>query len=195
MIDDCNHYGRASVLGYVWTNYGQGGMASVTSLETQVKAWYSYYPGKIGGIFFDGASDTVPGTNASNEDFYQTLAAYVHSQEGKNDKVVLNFGANPVSGWMFDSSSARDADIVVTFEGSYDTAGHNPYKEWAAASWESKYPADHFAALVYDAHDTSSTPQPESACSSLTKQHLGYLYVGTSYDRLPPYFSEYVSDC
>ncbi len=195
VINNCDHYGKASVLGYVWTGYGKGGMAQIPSLEAQVNMWYSFYPGKIAGIFFDGASDTVPRTTASNQGFYQSLAAYVHEKQGDSQKVVLNFGANPVSGWMFDSSSAKNADIVVTFEGSYDGAGHNPYTGWTAASWESKYPPDDFAALVYGARDSASTPQPSSACSSLRKQNLGYVYVGTTYARLPPYFSEFVSDC
>ena len=185
----------ASVLGYVWTDYGRGGMASLPRLEAQVSSWYSFYPGKIGGIFFDGASDTVPQTGASNERFYRSLASYVHEKQGLNDKVVLNYGANPASGWMFDSSGPGNADIVVTFEGSYDTPGENPYKGWVAASWESRYPARHFAAIVYGAPVTPSTPQPSSACRLLMKQHIGYLYVGTTYSQLPPYFSAYVNDC
>jgi Spherulation-specific family 4 len=195
VIDDCGRYGRASVLGYVWTDYGQGGMASLASLEAQVRSWYSFYPGKIGGIFFDGASDTVPQTGVSNESFYRRLAAYVHEKQGIDDKVVLNYGANPASGWMFDSRGPGNADIVVTFEGSYDTPGKNPYKQWTAASWESNYAARHFAAIVYGAPATASTPQPSSACRSLMKQHIGYVYVGTTYSQLPPYFSAYVNDC
>jgi Spherulation-specific family 4 len=195
IIDDCDRYGRASVIGYVWTDYGKGGMASVPTLEAQVSSWYSYYPGKIGGIFFDGASDSVPGTNVSNQNFYRALASFVHEKQGMSEAVVLNYGSNPASGWMFDSKGPGNADIVVTFEGSYDTPGHNPYIRWEAAGWESKYPAKHFAAIVYGAPHTASTPQPSSACRSLMKQHIGYVYVGTTYSELPPYFSAYVNDC
>jgi hypothetical protein len=195
VIDNCDRYGRAAVLGYVWTDYGQGGMASLPALEAQVSSWYSFYPGKIGGIFFDGASDSVPQTGASNEAFYRSLASYVHQKQGMGEKVVLNYGSNPASGWMFDSNGPGNADIVVTFEGSYDTPGQNPYKEWVAASWESKYAAHHFAAIVYGAPGTAASPQPSSACRSLMRQHIGYLYVGTTYSRLPPYFSAYVNDC
>jgi hypothetical protein len=194
-INHCDTYGRASVIGYVWTNYGAGGTASIASIEAQVKAWYSFYPGHIAGIFFDGVSDTVPGTSTSNQSFYRTLASYVHTHEGNNDEVVFNYGANPGSGWMFNSSNANNADIVVTFEGSYNTPGENPYTAWTPAAWEKNYPADDFAALVYDAPDGVSTPQPSSACTSLRQQNLGYLYVGTWYDVLPPYFSTFLKEC
>ncbi len=193
-IHNCYRYGRASVIGYVWTDYGEGGQASIASIESQVRAWYSYYPGDIAGIFFDGVSDDVPGTSVSNLSFYRTLASYVHTHEGNNDEVVFNFGANPGSDWMLDSTDANDADIVVTFEGSYDTPGEDPYTSWTQAAWERRYPADDFAALVYNAPSAPGTPQPASVCASLQQQNIGYVYVGTWYDQLPSYFGELLSD-
>ena len=92
VIKNCYQYGRASVIGYVGTDYGQ---VSIAAVETQIKDWYSFYKGNIAGIFFDGASDTVPGTTTSNLTYYRTLDYYVHKHEGNNDEVVLNFGANP----------------------------------------------------------------------------------------------------
>ncbi len=107
VIDNCYSYGRASVIGYVWTDYGEGGQASIAGIESQIDAWYSYYPGAIAGIFFDGVSDEVPGTTMSNQSFYQTLASYVHTHEGPGNEVVYNFGANPGSGWMFNGGAAN----------------------------------------------------------------------------------------
>jgi hypothetical protein len=186
VIENCYRYGRASVIGYVWTDYGQ---ASIASVESQVDAWNAYYPGEIAGIFFDGVSDEVPGTITSNQVYYRTLASYVHSHEGNNDEVVFNFGQNPASDWMLDGSDAENADIVVTFEGSYDTAGENPYTSWTQAPWELSYPADDFAALIDNAPDAFTASQPASACGSLAQQNIGYVYVGTSYEELPSYFS------
>ena len=185
VINNCYQYGRASVIGYVWTDYGT---ASISSVEQQINEYYSYYPHDIAGIFFDGVSDTVPGTTTSNQSYYQTLSSYVHTHEGSNDEVVYNYGANPSSGWMFNSSNNKNADIVVTFEGSYNDAGENPYTAWTQASWENKYPANDFAALIYDAPDAS-------ACTTLATQHLGYVYVGTWYDTLPPFWNSFLSDC
>ncbi|MGO9754102.1 MAG: spherulation-specific family 4 protein [Solirubrobacteraceae bacterium] len=188
VITNCYQYGRASVLGYVDTDYGS---RSIKAIETDINAWYSYYPGEIAGIFFDRVSDTVPLTTTSNKVFYQTLASYVHQHEGDNDEVVLNFGANPSSDWMLSGSDAKNADIVVTFEGSYNDPGGNPYTAWTQANWEKSYPASDFAALIYDAaNPTYALPTSYmSACASLASQHLGYVYVGTWYDTLPPFWS------
>jgi hypothetical protein len=194
LLANCRSYGRASVIGYVWTDYGEGGQASVASIESQVNAWYAYYPGQIAGIFFDGVSDEVPGTSTSNQSFYRTLASYVHTHEGSDDEVVFNFGANPGSGWMLSSSEANNANLVVTFEGSYDTPGEDPYTSWTQAAWESAFPAHDFAALIYNSPDQAATPQPASACSSLAQQNIGYSYVGTWYDELPPYFGSFLTD-
>jgi len=185
VIDNCYQDGRASVIGYVDTDYGQ---ASIATIESQIKAWYSFYPGDIAGIFFDRVSDTIPGTTTSNQSFYRTLDSYVHTHEGNNDEVVLNYGANPGSGWMFSSSNANNADIVVTFESDYDT-----YTTWTQAAWETRYPASDFAALIYNTGE-STAPQPASACGSLAQQNIGYVYVGTWYDVLPPYFSSFLAD-
>lgn len=187
VIEDCYSYGRASVIGYVWTDYGR---ASVESVERQIDAWYSYYPGEIAGIFFDGAADATPGTGASNQSFYRTLSSYVHTREGDNNEVVLNFGENPGSDWMLSGSDTENADIVVTFEGSYDTPGGNPYTSWTQAAWELGYPAHDFAALIHDATAGEAAPQPSSACAALARQNIGYVYVGTAYDGLPSYFSD-----
>jgi spherulation-specific family 4 protein len=195
VIQNCYAYGRASVIGYVWTDYGEGGTASIPTIENEIKSWYSFYHGNIAGIFFDGVSDTVPGTSTSNQSFYQTLASYVHQNEGNNDEVVFNFGANPASDWMLKSSNAKNADIVVTFEGSYNTPGEDPYTAWTQAAWERRYPAEDFAALVYNTTSFGLPSQPETVCNSLAQQNIGYVYVGTWYEFLPPYFSSFVSDC
>jgi hypothetical protein len=194
VIANCYRYGRASVIGYVWTDYGRGGQASIASIESQIKAWYSFYPGEIAGIFFDGVSDSVPGTTTSNQGFYRTLATYVHTHEGNDDEVVFNFGANPGSDWMLSGATAGNADIVVTFEGSYNTPSEGPYTSWTQASWERRYPANDFAALVYNAPDSPATPQPASVCATLAQQNIGYVYVGTWYDELPSYFGALLTD-
>jgi len=55
---------------------------------------------------------------------------------------------------MLDGEDAENADIVVTFEGSYDTPGENPYTSWTQAAWELDYPANDFAALIHS-HPTA----------------------------------------
>lgn len=190
VIEHCYDAGRASVIGYVWTDYGEGGEAGIAAIEQQINQWYAYYPGEIAGIFFDGVSDDVPSTTTSNESFYRTLAAYVHTHEGDNGEVVFNVGQNPESDWMLSGNDEEDADIVVTFEGSYDTPGENPFTSWTQASWELRYPAEDFAALIHGAPEEEGVPQPASVCGALAQKNLGYVYATTSYDQLSPYFDE-----
>lgn len=193
-IDRCNQYGRARVLGYVWTNYGRGGTASIPEIEAQVRAWYALYPGHIGGIFFDGASDTVPGTHISNQPFYHTLTGYVHIREGLGQQVALNFGVNPSSAWMFDTRTEQAANVIVVFEGLY-AAGPDRLVAWKPARWEQRYPPYYFAALVHGAYGSAAAPQPASACHTLMNDHVGYVYVGTQYNSLPPYLPALMHDC
>ena len=183
-IDSCYRYNNASVLGYVFTNFGQVPLATV---EAGIDNWYKFYPGDVAGIFLDDAADAIPGTTTSNVAYYQALAAYIHTGHGNNNEVVLNFGRSPGSDWMFDASTKKDADLIVTFEGSYDTPGMNPYTEWVQPAWELQYPASDFAAIIHSAPDTAATPQPATACAGLTQQHLGYVDVGAAptYDQAP----------
>jgi len=182
VIDDCYRYHKASVIGYVFTDFGRIPLATV---EAGIDNWYKFYPGDIAGIFLDETSDTIPGTTTSNVDYYRTLAAYVHTGHGDNNEVVMNFGTNPGSDWMFNASAKNSADIIVTFEGSYDTPGMNPYTAWVQPAWELAYPATDFAAIVYDAPNTAATPQPSTACAGLLRQKVGYVYVGMWYDQVP----------
>jgi len=193
VFSTCKQDGRASVIGYVYTDYGQ---RSISAIEQDISDWYAFYPGQIAGIFLDEVSDTVPGTTTSNQGFYQTLASYVHQTKGAHT-VVFNYGSNPGSGWMLSGLAAQNADIVVTFEGAYNDPGENPYTAWTQASWESAYPASDFAALIYDAANATyaSPTSYAAACTSLAGQRLGYVYVGTFYDVLPPFWSSFLNDC
>ncbi len=190
----CRSKGRASVLGYVYTDYGR---RSIASIEQDIDRWYKFYPGEIAGIFFDQTSDAQPGTTVNNSAFYQTLASYVHQHERGNGEVVFNFGANPSSGWMLAGSNAKNADIVVTFEGSYNDPGLNPYTAWAQASWEAAYPAGDFAAMIYDTANAlyASPSSYLTACASLNSQRVKYVSVGTWYDALPPFWSSFLTAC
>jgi len=158
VIHNCGRYGKASAIGYVWTNYGQ---VSVATVEAGIDNWYRFYPGDIAGVFLDGVSDTIPGTTTSNTVYYRTLASYIHTKHRNDSEVVVNFGYNPASGWMFSAGSKKDADLVVTFEGAYNDPSLNPYTSWVQPAWELEYPAADFAALVYDAPNTTATAATE----------------------------------
>jgi hypothetical protein len=184
VIKHCYDYSKASVIGYVWTNYGRDGVESIPKIEATIDKWYQFYPDYIAGIFLDGVSDEVPETLKSNSAFYKELTNYEHTRHPES-KVVLNFGYNPASDWMFYSSNSNNADVIVTFEGSYNTEDVNPYVNWKQVDWEKRYPANNFALIIYDAPNTAKTPQPGSSCKRLAKQNIGYVYVGMRYDAVP----------
>ncbi len=130
--------------------------------------------------------------------------AVVGASSGLADAAVSRGPSHPIQAELiplYDNANAADwtavcsqTNGVVTFEGSYGTAGENPYTSWAPAAWEAGYPAKDFSALIYNAPDEATAPQPASACGSLAQQNIGYVYVGTWYDQLPPYFSSFLAD-
>lgn len=184
-MNDCYDQGSIEgVLGYVNTwDYTAGTYVpwqnpndpyDPYTVKGQINLWYALYPGAIAGIFFDQvqtAGSTV------NKSYYRTAAAYVHNNKAPNNEVVFNFGSDwNTTDWPLSSSnSARNADIVVVFEGCYTgcTSGSNldtwvgPYT-WSP-KWELNYPSNYFATLVYDV-DASDIP---AACSALGSTPAG----------------------
>jgi hypothetical protein len=192
-----------SVLGYVDTAYCQ---ASLTTVESQVDSWYTWYKANgISGIFFDEVANPPNPTATSScsgkssaTTYYQRLATYVH-QKAAQQTVVYNFGVNPVSAWSLNSSTTNaNADIIVTFEdpsSDYTNYGGSG-AAWKPSAWEASYPARRFSALLYDA---SSSTSLSPLCSAVAGQNIGYVYItpNSSYTSLPPatYFSTELRAC
>ncbi|KAL4891313.1 fibronectin type III domain protein [Aspergillus ambiguus] len=114
------------ILGYVRTGYlgqsqqkfetrlGSTDLADwVSQIQTDVDLWYSLYPGKIGGIFFDeGWNDCGP------DNQYAELYRFISDNTKRrhpNAFTVLNPGATMPQ--CFEDS----ADTLMTFEQGYDT--------------------------------------------------------------------------
>ena len=94
------------LLGYVSTDYGG---ASEASVEAQVADWYSFYPGLIGGIFFDEVLAT-----SGNETYYTALVDYVHTNHA-GSTVMLNPGDIPDEDYL----SVPIGDIIQVEENTY----------------------------------------------------------------------------
>jgi len=182
VINGCRRWGRAKVLGYVWTDYGT---LSPASIQRQIRAWYQQYPGQLGGIFFDGVSDRRLGDGAYNHNLYASLAGYVHARHGARAEVVFNFGAAPASAWMLRGPASQRADIVVTFEGT-----KQQLVKWSQPAWEERYPKGDFAVLV---HNWTGPAGP--VCEVVRDLHIGYLYVGDNYEKLVPNFRKTMASC
>ena len=143
-----------TVVGYVYTSYGSRSLAAV---ESDINAYYRWYPG-VGGIFLDEAS-----TNCANEPYYAALNGYVKSKGG----IALTI-LNP--GTQTNQCYEPAADILLTFEGS-DTQYVSSY---AAPSWVARYPASHFWHVIYG----TSTVKAMATADQISKAHnAGYVYV------------------
>ena len=164
---------------------------SIATVESQIKAWYSFYPGNIAGIFFDRASDTIPGTTTSNVTYYRTLDSTTCTRTGQQRRGRAQLRRQPRLRWMFNSSNANNADIVVTFE-SRQRPGLNTYTSWTPAAWEASYPASDFAALIYDAGE-SADPSRFGVRLAGSAEHRLRLRRDVV-RQLPPYFSTFAAD-
>lgn len=129
-----------TVIGYVRTGYlGQSTLGFTTRLgsneladwvsqiEIDVDLWYSLYPGKISGIFFDEGWNSC-GTNNQFSELYRLITENT-KRKYPGAFTVLNPGATMPQ--CFENS----ADTLMTFESSYETYT-NSYVDngWTAES-------------------------------------------------------------
>ena len=160
-----------TVLGYVYTDYGQRSPAMVKSDIDKYYAWYS-----VDGIFFDQAS-----TQCSHaRSYYKGLYEYVNDKGGK---VVLNPGTQTNECYM------AVADVVVNFEDTYTNYTSDSYSQ---PEWISEYPATRFWHLV---HAAATTADMRDAVRLSRERNAGFVYVTPDalpnpWDTLPAYFSD-----
>jgi Spherulation-specific family 4 len=166
-----------TVLGYVYTNYGK---RSLSTVESDVNKYYSWYP--VQGIFFDEAS-----TSCTNEPYYAQLNSYV-----KALSVTAHTVLNP--GTQTNQCYAAAADTLLTFEGT----ASDYMSSYSAPSWVSSYPASHFWHVIYGASTTSAMA---TAVQLSKTRNAGYVYVTAAalpnpYNVLPTvsYWSTELSD-
>jgi hypothetical protein len=195
-----------TVLGYVDTGYlgtptgGRKGLATragstgvrawLAQVDADIDAWYAFYGSEIGGIFLDESTSDCGPTTGSTEyaDLYRTLSADV-KQAHPGSLTALNPGT--AVGQCY-----RDAaDVLVTFEGSYqDYTGIAPSQNQAyqPLNWSPSGP-DKIWHIVYGA---TSTSELRHAVTLSKSRHAGYVYVTSAvppnpFDSLPgsPYWA------
>jgi hypothetical protein len=116
------------VLGYADTDYARRPHAAVVRDLLRHRDWYG-----SDGAFLDQASadlDALP--------HYRRLA--VAARAAGAGTLVLNHGVHP------DPAYAELADLLVTFEGPWDT-----YRSTAVPLWTAAHPPERFCHLVYAA--------------------------------------------
>jgi hypothetical protein len=144
-------------------------------VKADVDRWVRFYPG-IQGIFFDEQAST-----ADQVEYYAALYEYVRMDLGRS-LVVTNPG-----GVCAEDYVARPAsDVVCLAEANRDFgAYHRP-------AWTAKYPADRFAALLYN---VSSREQMKTTVLDMRVQGIGCCFITDAnwpnpWDRLPRYWAD-----
>jgi Spherulation-specific family 4 len=155
-----------TVVGYVYTNYGN---RSLSAVESDVTSYYNWYG--VNGIFFDQAS-----TSCTYSSYYAALNSFVKAKGG-TARTILNPGTQTSQCYV------SDADILLTFEGSDQTYVNS----YSAPSWVTQYSASHFWHIVYA---TPSSSAMTHAVSLSKRRNAGYVYVTPDtlpnpYDTLP----------
>ncbi len=196
-----SHEAGSTVLGYVDTGYlgrpngtrpeglatrsgSTGSAAWLKQIEGDIEAWYQYYGSDIGGIFMDESPSECGPTAYSTlyADEYRVLSEFVRRQQ-PGAVTALNPGT--AVGQCFQDS----ADVLVTFEGSYQAytgGGGSPTEAYRPLGWASADPGKIWH-IIYGA---SSEGQLRHALALSRSRNAGYVYVTDAvppdpFDRLP----------
>jgi len=158
------------VLGYVCTSYGRRPAAEVAGDVERYLGWYV-----VDGIFFDEAS-----ADCAMQPYYAALDRCLKAQ---GDALIsaINPGTQTQACYM------GAADIIVTFEGTYDAylqAEHEPF-------WVHGYEAARFWHIVYAAPDAGAM---RNTLALARRRRAGRVFVTDAslpnpYNRLPLYWN------
>ncbi|MEU9345891.1 spherulation-specific family 4 protein [Streptomyces sp. NPDC048278] len=188
-VIDRTHASGKRVLGYVDTGYlGQTGLTTrlgstavadwVAQIEEDINAWYAMYGSSVDGIFFD---DGFNACGAGNE--FPAVYEAVNQYEKVHHPGAMTV-LNP--GTVVPRCYEDSADILLTFEGSYDTYENGGYQ---ALDWT---PAD--PRKIW--HIIFGVPADKVSLVDATSRTrgAGYVYITDDvltnpYDTLPSYWS------
>jgi Spherulation-specific family 4 len=158
----------AKVVGYVYTQFGSRDPQLVKTDIDNFKNWFA-----VDGIFVDNVA-----WEPEKVGYYRDLHDYIKSTPG--GFIVGNPGLVPDRQYM-DTS-----DIMVVFEGTYDS-----YVSREFPAWVQEYSSDRFSHLVYDTNGATAMSDVIRLSAS---RNAGYLYVTDghlpwNWQTLPNYWS------
>lgn len=165
------------LLGYVSTDYGG---ASEASVEAQIADWYSFYPGLIGGIFFDEVLATT-----GNETYYTALVSYCHTNHA-GSTVMLNPGDIPAEAYL----STPIGDIVQVEENTYANYVNDAI---AAPSWLFDYPSSQIAITVNTCPNQADMTNAIALSASAFNAKWVWVTADNIYNAEPGYFDAEVA--
>lgn len=182
------HAAGSKVLGYVDTGYlgrpisghpdglltrsGATGLGAwVTQIEADVNAWYRFYGSDVDGVFFDEGTDVCGPTPSSDRyaDEYHALTRYVKEAHPGALTALSPGTAVP-------QCYRNSADVLVTFEGSYeDYTGKpaTPSDAYRPLNWRPVHP-DRIWNIVYG---VATRAEMESVVALSKSRSAGYIYV------------------
>jgi len=154
------------VIGYVATGYA---VKNAPVVKADIDRWKAFYPGQIGGIFFDEQS-----SRAGDVAYYRDL-----SQHAKAQGMSFTVG-NPGT----DTSEAfiGALDTMLIYESSgLPSAGQ-------MGGWHSKYARSNFGVIPH-------TSQFDATFVRNARQYVQYIYVQNDtlpnpWDSVPPFFAD-----
>jgi hypothetical protein len=154
------------VIGYVATGYGANSAATV---KADIDRWKQFYPGQLGGIFFDEQSN-----KAEFVSYYRDLSQYTKAQG--LSFTVGNPGTDTAESYV----GALDTMLI------YESAGLPSAA--TMGGWHSKYPPSNFGVIPYAA-------AIDPAFVRSARQYVGYVYVQNDtlpnpWDSLPGNFAD-----
>jgi Spherulation-specific family 4 len=172
-----------TVLGYVWTAYGNQSQVNSTLIEHEIDHYHEWYANKgLAGIFFDGMSNK-PG----NESYYSMLTDYAK----QNDSFTHVFG-NPGTHTL--PSYIGTVDTMNIFE-SGPTIDLNSSFVQQPDNWSLGYYKGNFSAILYG----QASMLNQSTIDKMSV-YLGYMYVtnasqsGNHFNYTSPYIATLAQD-
>jgi hypothetical protein len=142
------------VLGYVYTQYTN---RDINVIKNEIDKYFQWY--SVDGIFLDEGSNTC-----NDIDFYSELNEYIKAKSSNNGSTVI---LNP--GTKTEECYLSVADILLTFEGSYEKYKNN----WLPLTWESDFPENRFWHLVYN----TNKPEMLNTLALSKQRNVEYIYV------------------
>jgi hypothetical protein len=174
------------VLGYVATGYlgslphpnglptrsgTYGTQAWLSQIESEIDEWYQFYGNDLGGVFLDEGTSACGPTSGSDSYSAAYQSIRDHLRADHPDAITV---LNP--GLAVPKCYQNAADVLVTFEGSYDNytgASDSQGQAYKPLSWT---PADpnQIWHIVYGA---TTIDLMDNAMALSNQRRAGYVYI------------------
>lgn len=167
---------KITLIGYVPLKYARRPAADV---KAEVDGWLSFYPGVIGGIFFDEQPSGPEGVP-----YVAECADYARSRI-KNARIVSNPGAICAPEYL----AIAGGPTVCLFENKTGIDAYRP------PPWRTRFRAGQMAVVLYDVR---TAEEMKRSLREMVRKRSGYVYVtddsgANPWDRLPSYWDEEVA--